>query len=32
MAGARKAIADRRLGDYIAEVKTGWAEGERLGA
>ena len=32
MAGARKAIAGRRLSDYIAEVKTGWAEGERLGA
>jgi queuine tRNA-ribosyltransferase len=32
MAGARQAIADRRLSDYIAEVKTGWAEGETLGA
>jgi queuine tRNA-ribosyltransferase len=32
MAGARKAIADRRLGDFIAEVKTGWAEGEGAGA
>ena len=29
MAGARKAIAERRLGDYMAEVKAGWAEGER---
>jgi queuine tRNA-ribosyltransferase len=32
MAGAREAIADRRLGDFIAEVKTGWAEGEGAGA
>jgi queuine tRNA-ribosyltransferase len=32
MAGARQAIADRRLGDFVAEVRTGWAEGERAGA
>jgi queuine tRNA-ribosyltransferase len=32
MAGARKAIADGRLGDFIAEVKTGWAEGEKADA
>jgi queuine tRNA-ribosyltransferase len=32
MAGARKAIADGRLGDYIAETKAGWAQGERTGA
>ncbi len=32
MAGARKAIAERRLGDFIAEVKMGWAEGEQAGA
>jgi queuine tRNA-ribosyltransferase len=32
MAGARRAIAERRLGDYIAEVKGGWDEGEKTGA
>ena len=32
MAGARKAIAEKRLTDYVAEVKQGWAEGERSGA
>ena len=29
MAGARRAIAERRLGDYIGEVKAGWQEGEQ---
>ena len=28
MAGLRKAIADGRLTDHIAEVKEGWAKGE----
>ena len=32
MAGARRAVADRRLADYVAEVKAGWEEGERAGA
>jgi queuine tRNA-ribosyltransferase len=32
MAGARQAIAEQRLTDYIAEVKRGWAEGEDGGA
>ena len=32
MAGARKAIGERRLGEFIAEVRTGWAEGEKMGA
>jgi queuine tRNA-ribosyltransferase len=32
MAGARRAIAERRLGDYIAEVKAGWDQGEKTGA
>ncbi len=32
MAGARRAIAERRLGEFIAEVKTGWAEGEKARA
>src|SRR5208282_3472038 len=32
MAGARQAIAERRLGEFVAEVKTGWAEGEKSGA
>ncbi len=32
MAGARKAIAERRLGDFIAEVRTDWAEGDEAGA
>ncbi|HEY1940628.1 MAG TPA: tRNA guanosine(34) transglycosylase Tgt [Roseiarcus sp.] len=32
MAGARKAIAEKRLSDYVAQVKAGWAEGERAGA
>jgi len=31
MAGLRKAIADGRLDDYVAEVKEGWAKGERDG-
>jgi queuine tRNA-ribosyltransferase len=31
MAGARQAIAERRLGEFVAEVKTGWAEGEKAG-
>jgi queuine tRNA-ribosyltransferase len=32
MAGARAAIADGRLADYIAETKAGWASGEESGA
>jgi queuine tRNA-ribosyltransferase len=32
MAGLRKAIGEGRLEDYIAEVKEGWARGERDGA
>jgi len=32
MAGARVAIENRRLSDYIAEVKCGWEIGEREGA
>jgi queuine tRNA-ribosyltransferase len=32
MAGARAAIANRRLSQYIAEVKAGWTEGEVEGA
>ena len=32
MAGARQAIAEKRLADYVAEVKQGWAEGEQGGA
>ena len=32
MAGARKAIAERRLEHYVAEVKNGWVEGEKMGA
>ncbi len=32
MEGARRAIAERRLADYIAAVKAGWEEGERAGA
>jgi len=32
MAGARRAIAEGGLVDYVAEVKAGWAEGERIGA
>jgi hypothetical protein len=32
MAGARVAIQNRRLSDYIAEVKCGWEIGEREGA
>jgi queuine tRNA-ribosyltransferase len=32
MAGARAAIANRRLSQYIAEVKAGWTEGEIEGA
>ncbi len=31
MAGLRKAIADGRLTDHIAEVKEGWAKGEEDG-
>jgi queuine tRNA-ribosyltransferase len=31
MAGLRKAIAEGRLEDHIAEVKAGWAKGERDG-
>jgi len=31
MAGLRKAIAEGRLNDHIAEVKEGWAAGERAG-
>ncbi|MCB8821144.1 tRNA guanosine(34) transglycosylase Tgt [Microvirga rosea] len=31
MAGLRKAIAEGRLEDHIAEVKEGWAKGERDG-
>ncbi len=31
MAGARQAIADRRLGAFVAEVKRCWAEGEKAG-
>ena len=31
MAGLRKAIAEGRLDDHIAEVKEGWAKGERDG-
>jgi queuine tRNA-ribosyltransferase len=29
MAGLRKAIAEGRLDDHIAEVKEGWARGEK---
>ncbi len=32
MAGARNAIAEKRLADYVSEVKAGWAEGERSSA
>jgi queuine tRNA-ribosyltransferase len=32
MAGARKAIAERRLGEFVAAAKGSWAEGERSGA
>jgi hypothetical protein len=32
MAGARRAIAEGGLADYVAEVKAGWAEGETTGA
>ena len=31
MAGLRKAIAEGRLADFIAETKDGWARGERDG-
>jgi len=31
MAGLRKAIAEGRLADHIAEVKEGWTRGERDG-
>jgi queuine tRNA-ribosyltransferase len=31
MAGLRKAIAEGRLDDHIAEVKEGWARGESGG-
>jgi queuine tRNA-ribosyltransferase len=29
MAGLRKAIGEKRLDDYVAEVKAGWASGSR---
>src|SRR5277367_2409430 len=32
MAGARSAIENRRLAEYIAEVKSGWSVGESEGA
>ena len=32
MAGARKAIREGRLGDYIAETEQGWREGEAIPA
>jgi len=32
MAGARQAISAGRLSEFVAEVKAGWAEGERAGA
>jgi queuine tRNA-ribosyltransferase len=32
MAGARAAIGEGRLSDYIAEVEAGWAAGEKDGA
>ena len=32
MAGARKAIAEGVLADYVAEVRAGWNEGENTGA
>jgi queuine tRNA-ribosyltransferase len=32
MAGARAAIGEGRLDDYIAEVKAGWESGERADA
>ena len=32
MAGARKAIAEGGLADYVAEVRAGWNEGENTGA
>ena len=32
MAGARAAIAERRLADYVAETREGWARGEADGA
>ena len=28
MAGARRAIGEGRLADYIEETRRGWAEGE----
>jgi queuine tRNA-ribosyltransferase len=28
MAGLRQAIAERRLADFIGEVKEGWTRGE----
>jgi len=31
MADARKAIADRRLAEFVAEVKRAWADGEKAG-
>ncbi len=32
MAGLRKAIAEGRLEDHVAEVKAGWARGAQDGA
>jgi len=32
MADARRAIAEGRLADFVAEVKAGWAEGEKTDA
>ena len=29
MAGLRKAIADKRLADFMGEIREGWAKGER---
>jgi queuine tRNA-ribosyltransferase len=31
MAGLRKAIAEKRLEDFVAETKEGWARGVRDG-
>jgi queuine tRNA-ribosyltransferase len=32
MAGLRKAIAEKRLDDFVAETKEGWAQGEKRSA
>jgi len=32
MTGAREAIAEGRLADYVAETREGWARGEKAGA